>query len=297
MEFSVFGNSYSFGLDGVVLLFVLFAIAIIFVSLYFFLLFSKMHPKVFFKIYARNGVWTEARRLYGGKIPTKLSIIDIMLGFKAQGFPIKYFRQENFDRKFYYVAQSIEGRLFPLPLSDVVGNTIFYEFVCENSECRTNTTPEGKKYFSPEEKQCPVCFSEISVRSVAVNNLILHTLKFSPDIEKRALWRMDTQVEPAKYIPISEFIQIYDIGAKIAEMMTEEQMETKTLLDQKNPVMTAIISALPMAILLFGFGVAAYLLWQGMGANFNEGAKALQTATENLKLIYNITNSTNITIK
>ena len=101
------------------------------------------------------------------------------------------------------------------------------------------------------------------------------------------------EIDNDKKLPLSEYVAMFDVGAKIAEAMSESTEETQGILNQNNPFVTAIIAALPLAVLMIGFGFAAYIMWTGMGNAISTAGTTLQTSTSNnllaAQILQNIT--------
>ena len=255
--------------------------------------FSRIHPKGKFKIYARTGVFTREYRLYYGKVPTELDIFSLLLGKRPVGFPITWFSHEFYEvKKFgifsamdkYFIAQSIDYRLFPLPLHDKLGVITFVMQKCP--KCGISD-----KLWNSSLKNCPSCNEKLVYEPHAINALDLQRLKYNPETETRAIY--STEIDKDKMLPLAEYLAVYDVGAKIAEAMASNNDDNKQILDQNNPFITAIIESLPLAIIMIGFGVAAYVMWQGMGDSMNTGATLLKDASSNFaegtRYLYNAT--------
>lgn len=280
-----------FSFDIVAQLWVFIALGVIIgiIGVFMFLYMNRMHPKKGFKVYSRTGVHTRSWRLYRGHTPTEADIFSILLGKKPIGFPISWFRREYYDKKEFVVCQYIDGRIIPLPLEDMLGNTQFVNKVCPN--CKE----EG---FNDEEKDCPKCGNKFEWQTVMLSALHLQRLKFSREIEQRRLYT--EEITSDKRLPLSEYLELYDVGAKIAEAMTQNIDDTKAILDQNNPFITALIASLPLAIIMIGFGFSAYVMWMGMGDAMNTNAQmqthvadTMMTIAQNLPT-WNGTNATGI---
>lgn len=275
-----------FQLDAVGSLWIIIALASMLAvgGLFMFFYFSKIHPKRLFKIYSKTGLHTRNYRLYWGKVPTEYDIFTLLLGKKPVGFPIEWFKYDYFDGKKAHVGQFIEGRLFPLPLRDMLGTTTFLVKKCKKCGAMN-------KYIDDDITNCPECKSKLLHEPVVLDNLLLQQLKFNPEIEERAIFT--NELTKDKLMPLAEYIAIYDVGAKIAEAMATSDDDTKKILDQSNPFITALIATLPLAILMIGFGLSAYVMWQGMGDNLTRGSSILSQAAANNKIateyLYNMT--------
>lgn len=279
-------NVLGFNFDGIGILLIFIAIATIIAIIGFFFIFyfSKMHPKKGFKIHSRTGVHTRQYRLKDGKIPTELDIFSILLGKKQPGFPITWFKQNYYDGKQFYEAQYIEGRIMPLPLSDMLGTATVLLKKCKDCS-------ESSRYWEENIDKCPKCGGAIIFETETISNVTLQAIKFNPDVEVRAMYKVE--IDNDKKLPLSEYVAMFDVGAKIAEAMSESTEETQGILNQNNPFVTAIIAALPLAVLMIGFGFAAYIMWTGMGNAISTAGTTLQTSTSNnllaAQILQNIT--------
>lgn len=253
------------------------------IAFYSFFYFNNLHPIANFKIFSRTGTHTRKYRLFRGKVPTRMGIIELMLGKKPFGFLIANFKQDYYDGKQFYVAQYVDGRLFPLPLADVIDNQTFSCKICE--KCRTSL-----KEWDSELTECSECEGKLIFEPVVINGLDLHALKFNPELEKRYIYKMDID---GRKIPVSECAQVYDIGGKIAEQIAESTDVAQEIVDKHNPFLTVLIATAPMTIILLVFAFTGYIMWQANGQAFKEGADVLTTASENnLKAIEMLVNAT-----
>jgi hypothetical protein len=279
-----------FNFDAIGTLWIIIALATMIAigGLFMYVYFSKIHPKKKFVVYSRTGIHNRTYRLYYGKVPTELDIMSLLLGQRPTGFPINWFHAEHYFGKKCYVGQFIEGRLFPLPLSNMLGFVTFTLKVCSNSECKFSD-----KTLSSDVKNCPKCKSVLKYDSIQISELELQELKFNPEFEKRAVYHTELDNEENHHLPLSEWLIMYDVGAKIAEAMAQGVDETKHILDQNNPFITALIASAPLAIIMIGFGFSAYIMWQGMGQAFSAGGTILSAASNNnletAKIVYNTT--------
>ena len=236
---------------------------------------NKLHPKKTFKVISKTGWHTKKFRLWYEKVPCNDDILTLMLGKIPVGFPISWFRTEYFDKSQFYIAQYAEGRIFPLPLKDKLGTvtaTIKHCPKCNDSD----------RFWDGSVSVCDKCNEKLIFDPIVLDSVHLHRMKFNPEFETRAIYVPEVETDIG--IPLAEYVRMFDVGAKIAEAITQSQMETKHVLDQQNPFMTVLLATLPLAIILIAFGFGAYIMWQGMGQNFQEGAKVLAPAAENLRI-------------
>lgn len=282
-------------------IFIALAVIIAIGGLFMFFYFQKIHPKTSFMVYARNGIFKRTYRLYYGKVPTELDIFSLLLGKRPTGFPLNWFRYEFVEGKRFglfsnldkmYIGQFLDGRLYPLPFGEMLGKITVMLKLCSNTTCGNSN-----KYWGVEENKCEKCGSKLSYETVALDALLLQGMKYNPDLIDKAYFT--TELDKNKMLPLSEFIAIYDVGSKIAEAMASNNDDNQKILDQNNPFITALIASLPLAIIMIGFGVAAYVMWQGMGDSMNTGMTTMKdAATINLKITeitYNTTKMLNDT--
>lgn len=253
------------------MLLTLFSLTLLGVIVVIYLYASRMHPKERFLMFSKTGAWTRSIRLYNGKFPTEMDIMSLLLGKKNCGFPIELFDTEYFNGKKYYLAQYVEGRIFPLPFTNKLGYANIYVKFCPKCNISDWTMFPATR--------CQKCKELLAIRSEQIEATKLHELKFRPDLEKRAAFGLDVT---KGYIPLQEWITMYDIGQKIAEEMDRSEYETKDILDKNNPILTVIIASLPMAIILAGFSLAIYLMFMGLGGEFSKGTENLLQAAQML---------------
>jgi len=247
------------------------------IGLFLFVYFQTIHPKVTFKVYSRTGVHTKMYRLYYGKYPTDQDIFALLLGKRPVGFPIKWFKYDYFDGKFCYVAQFIDGRLFPLPIRPMLGMAQVQMKVC--TSCK-----KSDKTLDVSLHACPDCKGKLEYQTLTLEATYLQEMKYDPEIETRALYSTEID-QKGNRVPLSEWLIMYDIGAKIAEAMDKSDDETRHVLEQNNPFIAAILASAPLAIIMIAFGFASYIMWQGMGSNMSEIVRTMADITRMLKEI------------
>lgn len=233
---------------------------------------SRLHPKVKFMAFTETGIWILNMRLYMDRFPTRKDLLSILLGNFDAGFPISEFSYSYFQGQKVYICQIIDGRIFPLPMLNRLGYADVYVQHCP--KCGKSTS-EMQNMLS-----CPDCRAKLVMKSEKISAVRLHEMKFNPSIESRALYAMDLK---NNLIPISEWLTMYDVGKRIAELMDRSELETQKLLDRHNPFLTVIIATLPMAIIILGFALAVYIIFIGLGSGLKETAQLLYESTKLLK--------------
>lgn len=288
-----------FSLDGLAMLWIFIALGIILgiAGVYSHVYFGRMHPKKKFKVYARTGVHDRAWRVWHGKIPTELDIFSLILGKKPVGFPLSWFKYDYYATKKYgflpsmemcYVAQSVENRIFPLPLTPMLGTATVVLKKCSDPVCG-----HSDRFWDYTIDKCTLCGQPLIYETMVVDNVYLQAMKFNPEIEKRALYTTELDKTGQRMLlPLGEFVAMYDVGSKIAEAMDISDMQTQQALSANNPMLTVLYAALPLTIIMIGFGLASFISWQSMGSTLVEAGKQTSLTMENMKIIAEITQNT-----
>lgn len=245
---------------------------------------NLLHPKRKFLVLTKQGIIEKDFRIYNGEFVTASNLLEIFLNKIRSGFSIKAFTVDYIGKKKLFgvswtpcfLAQEIEGRIFPLPISAALGTAELYFLSC----------PKCKTIFDYGTDKCKKCGGKGIVTSKIVSNVELEEMRFTDELEKRNYF---VQGLENNLIPVVEWIEKFDTGQKIAELMARTDEEARGVLEKHSPILTVLISVLPLGIILFAFAFAFYIMFSAFGHEYAEATTNLKAASENMLILYNMT--------
>jgi hypothetical protein len=293
-------------------------------GIFYFIYFNNLHPKTKIMCRLQSGGWRAFDfRIFYGIIPTELDITALLLGKIPTGFPIEDFPVDWLNGQKMRIAYYMDGRLVPFGLetgtstltefrcnkcgySDLDTDKYIIKdghFMCpknyplEISQIEFPKARDLSKYSIkpinffdlPKELQDQIraseaCDGEMVKEPITVTNTYLHKLKFTPDIEKRAMFFVKSSGSSFEEIPWKERIIMLDLADGIARRKVNATKNAEKFMAQANPLMNAIIISLPFTLPMLIYALSSYLAYSSTQQANTELGRLVLEASKNILL-------------
>lgn len=171
-----------------------------------------------------------------------------------------------------------------------------FEIYAKNNLIRVrklaDTPPQWKAEIGEKSASKNGCEGVMVEEEFMMDKLDMHAVKFTPELEQRFIYLIQTEQERIGRVPLKELITVFDIGKEICSDMVQGIRETKEMLTANNPLMAVIFITVPVVIVLLVAALAGYINYQALATGQTVITNGLLQVSDKLLEVAKLLNKT-----